>query len=181
MANRITIFRALLIPVFITVSVYYRPDALILKWVPLAVFLTACLSDALDGYIARAYNEKSFFGQVLDPIADKLLLASGFLSVYFSPYFLIKPPAWVVILVCSRDVFIVSGILVIYLTSGTLRADPSYLGKITTFFQMFTVTALLVPWQGARILWVVTAFFTLASGFAYLWREVERSKVHVTR
>ena len=179
MANRITIFRAFLIPIFITASVYYRPEHTFLKWVPLAVFLTACLSDALDGYIARAYNEKSFFGQVLDPIADKLLLASGFLSVYFCPYFPIKPPAWVVILVCSRDVFIISGIAVIYLTSGTLRADPSYLGKATTFFQMITVMAMLVPWHIADVLWYVTALFTLASGAAYLWREVDRSKVHV--
>ncbi len=181
MANQITIFRALLVPVFITASVYSHPSHPILKWFPLGIFLTACLSDALDGFVARLFNQKTLFGQILDPIADKLLLTSGFLSVYFSPHFSIKPPAWLVILVCSRDAFIISGIILIYITSGTIRANPSYLGKITTFFQMITVIALLVPLKIANAFLFLTAALTLASGLAYLWREVERGKIYAVK
>ncbi|MBI4431386.1 MAG: CDP-alcohol phosphatidyltransferase family protein [Candidatus Omnitrophica bacterium] len=181
MANQITILRAFLTPVFITVTVYHQPENFLFRWLPLTVFMTACISDALDGYVARSRNERTLFGQVLDPIADKLLLISGFLSVYFSPHFPIKPPAWVVILVCSRDAFILAGIIVIYVTSGTLRADPSYLGKVTTFFQMITVMVLLIPLRIAPFFWSVTAVLTLASGLSYLRREVERVKVHVAK
>lgn len=181
MANQITIFRAFLVPVFITVSVYHNPSDPVLKWLPLGIFLTACLSDALDGFVARLLNQKTLLGQIIDPIADKLLLISGFLSIYFSPRFLMKPPAWLVILVCSRDVFIISGIILIYLTSGTIHADPSDLGKITTFFQMITVVALLVPLKIANAFLWPTATLTFISGLAYLWREVERGKMYAVK
>ena len=181
MANRITIFRALLVPVFVTAIVYAQEQNGWNHWIALFVFITACLTDAVDGYIARSRSEQTLLGQILDPIADKLLLISAFLCLFFSPHASIKPPAWVVILVVTRDLFILAGIVVIYMTTGTWRAQPSLLGKVTTASQMITIIALLIPLPVASSFWRVTAILTLASGLSYLWREVHRIKEHAVR
>lgn len=178
MANKITIVRALLVPVFVTSMVYASGEEGWSLWLPLTIFIAACLTDAIDGYIARTRCEQTLFGQVLDPIADKLLLISAFLCIFFSPFLHTKPPAWVVILIVSRDFFIVAGILVIYMTTGQIRSHPSWLGKVTTFSQMLSVISLLTKLKLAPFFWTVTALLTLVSGFAYLWREMNRVKTH---
>src|SRR3954466_10259936 len=124
-ANKITIVRILMIPVFVTLAIYYgesiqRGDPQ--EWQRFAaiiVFLLAAVSDGLDGYVARRYNQRSTLGVILDPIADKGLLLSGIITLSISNWSESGPhygrfPAWFPVLVISRDVVIVVGAAVLH-------------------------------------------------------------------
>ena len=181
MADLVTTCRILLVPVFVISMVYYVPGGSPAHFFPAAVFLIACASDALDGYLARLRNESTALGQMLDPIADKLLLSSGFLCLLLCPHGALKPPAWVVILVLSRDFLLVGGVAVLYLTGREVEIKPSRLGKWAAFSQMITIGLLMLQVDAAVIAWRVTVVLTLASGFFYLWREIGRPKSYAFR
>lgn len=172
LANRITIFRIVMVPVFIVLLLYYSPERAYFHPLALAVFLFACLTDALDGYLARRLGEKTELGAYIDPIADKLLLLSGFLSLSLMAH-LPAPmhmPAWVTISVISRDVVIVIGSFVIFFTTGALKPKPIFLGKITTVVQMATLIGALgmAPLEARYLFEGATVLFTLWSGVLYV-------------
>jgi len=164
--NYITLVRIVLIPFFINLMIYgYYRSAL-------AVFAAACVTDALDGLIARVTNSITELGALLDPIADKLLILSAFVTLAL----LGMLPVWLVIIVVSRDVILVLGSLVIYFLRHELRARPSFIGKATTVLQLLVVILSLVmkafgndmAWM--QILHWTTAVFTMASGIQYVVR-----------
>ena len=164
LANKITIGRILLIPFFLAAVLYGKLG------LAAAIFIIAVLSDGLDGYIARRKGERTELGALLDPIADKLLLMSAF--VCFSvvsglPEYLRLPP-YVPVIIISRDVFMGLGCLIIYILRGGLEVKPTRLGKITTFFQMLTIAALLFQFRYTFIIWNVTILFTVISGVDYI-------------
>lgn len=136
------------------------------------VFLVACLTDALDGYVAKKLRQTSDFGSYIDPIADKLLLASGFLSLSLVEKLpaAMRMPLWVTIPVISRDVIILIGSTLIFLSKGTLKARPLMVGKATTALQMATLCALLLsaPEVLRRALFVSTVALTALSGVLYI-------------
>ena len=173
LANKLSLFRILLVPAFVTCLLYYRPGELeFLRYAAASLFLVGVVTDAVDGYVARAERQASRLGAILDPAADKLFLVTAFLSLSLisslpGEY---RLPPWVPILVISRDLLIVCGWLLIVLVTGDLRAQPSRLGKATTFFQMFTVVSVLLAWPFARaVLWVAMAL-TVLSGIGYVRR-----------
>ncbi len=170
LANRLTVFRILLVPVFIATLVYYKPEQDALRFLALAVFSLAVITDAADGYIARIKNIKTTLGTFLDPIADKLLLVSAFicLSIINNMPKGISLPAWVPIIVISRDIIIVFGSLLIYIITGSLNVKPSRLGKVTTFFQMFTVISILLQFKFSFMFWNSAVIFTVISGMGYI-------------
>ena len=86
LANRLTVFRILSVPFFIGALLYYRPETEYLRLIAILIFVVACVTDAADGYLARKRNEKTTLGSYLDPLADKLLLVSGFLCLSFMPH-----------------------------------------------------------------------------------------------
>ena len=132
--NLLTTLRLLLLPLFLTLLVYRRPGP------ALAVLLLAALSDALDGLLARWLDQKTAIGSFLDPLADKLLSVSGFVTLA-----LIGPiPAWFVIVVISRDVLISLGALVLYLHDGRLEIAPSLTGKAAMLGQFATLVLTLL-------------------------------------
>jgi cardiolipin synthase len=133
------------------------------------------LTDGLDGMIARLTNSKTELGAFLDPMADKLLIVTSFVTLAI----LAKLPVWLVIIVVSRDIILALGSMVIYFTGNDLAIKPSMLGKMTTFLQFLVVTLTLVlVAYGIRleflkgILWA-TAGFTIASGFQYVVRGMK--------
>lgn len=132
LANKLTLLRIFLVPVFIILLGYNQP------LYALIVFTVAGLTDAIDGYIARKRNEITLFGKIVDPIADKTLLLSAFIFIYNSSLSY-KFPFWLVVLVISRDMYILLGSALIYLMKGHLKVNPSVFGKATTFFQIGTV------------------------------------------
>ncbi|MFH1309626.1 MAG: CDP-alcohol phosphatidyltransferase family protein [Candidatus Omnitrophota bacterium] len=163
-ANRLTICRIILVPVFIAAVLYHKLS------IALLLFMIATITDALDGYIARTRNEKTKFGAIMDPIADKMLLASAFISfsiVKGLPEYL-NMPIYVPIVVIFRDVIILLGVMIIYLLAGKIDIRPTVLGKITTFFQMLTIILVLLRCVYSPWIWNVMVLLTIVSGIDYI-------------
>lgn len=164
LANSLTLLRILLIPVFVTLLVYRRP------MLAFGVFCLASLTDLLDGYIARHGGRPTRLGAFLDPVADKLLLTAAFVTLTYLKVI----PFWVTAVVVSRDLILSVGVLVIHVSGGTVRPTPSWLGKLTTAFQMATVLVamlfsfhVVMPAVPRAFAWVA-AVLTIASGLQYL-------------
>ena len=163
LANWLTTLRILLIPVFVTLLVYRQATA------AFVVFCLASLTDMLDGYIARTRGQKTRLGAFLDPVADKLLLTSAFVTLAY----LRVIPFWITAVVVSRDLILTVGVLVIHISGGTIQPAPTWLGKASTVFQMATVLAAMlffyfrVPIVPKAFAWAA-AVLTVASGLQYL-------------
>lgn len=173
LANKLSLFRILLVPAFVLCLVYYRPgEGEFLRYLAVGLFALGVVTDAVDGYVARAEQQATRLGAILDPAADKLLLVTAFLSLSLisslpAAYHL---PAWVPILVLSRDLIIVAGWLLIVLVTGDLQAQPSRLGKATTFFQMLTIVCVLLGLPFAKGILFLAMALTILSGIGYLRR-----------
>ena len=180
-ANKITVIRILMIPVFVTLAIYYgesiqegKPQDW-MRFTAIAVFLAAALSDGLDGFVARRYNQRSSLGMILDPIADKGLLLSGIITLSISNWSQIDPhygkfPAWFPVLVITRDTVIVVGSAVLHILNGTVRVRPSWTGKVATVLQMAAIAWVMLQLRVPPLLYVVLAagLFTLISGMIYV-------------
>jgi len=175
LANQLTILRIFLVPVFIICLGYNKPLC------ALAVFALAGITDALDGFVARKFNQITTLGRILDPIADKALLVSSFVFIYNSDL-LIKFPFWFVVLVISRDVYIIAGAALIYFLKGNLDVKPSIFGKATTFFQIITVVFVLlanvfsIPEVLINSLIYITTAFTIISTITYTYEGISQIK-----
>ncbi|WP_293444692.1 CDP-diacylglycerol--glycerol-3-phosphate 3-phosphatidyltransferase [Persephonella sp.] len=174
-ANQLTILRIFLIPVFIILIGYNKP------LYALIVFIIAGLTDALDGFIARKFNQITTLGKILDPIADKALLVSGFIFIYTSDL-QVKFPYWYVVIVISRDIYILLGSALIYFMKGYLDVRPSVFGKATTFFQILSVVAVLVanityiPQNFVDWIIYTASFFTVLSTITYTYDGFQQIK-----
>jgi CDP-diacylglycerol--glycerol-3-phosphate 3-phosphatidyltransferase len=169
LANKITILRVLLTPFFVGLVLYYKPDQDYLRYIALCVFSIAVLTDALDGFLARFLKQKTTLGTIMDPIADKLLLITAFISLTVWDA-AVKLPLWLPIIVVSRDIIIVIGVLVIFLLHSDIKISPSPLGKITTFTQMSAIISVLLLWERSEYVWNTAVFFTALSGIDYIYR-----------
>ena len=136
-ASKITLVRVVLIPVFMVLLLCSGGnDAL--RWAALAVFVVASISDFVDGYIARHYNQVTDFGKFLDPLADKLLVtACMMIFVGWG-----RMPSWVVFIVIARE-FAISGLRMVAASNGTVIA-AGWSGKIKTSCTMVGLIAMMV-------------------------------------
>lgn len=135
LANKITVLRILLIPaIVIGLLIDHK------IWVYILLGFSM-LTDLLDGLAARHRKERTRLGAFLDPMADKLLLSSVYLTLTYLE--IIHP--WIFVLVFSRDLLIVLGWTVIYILTGSAKIQPQMLGKVTTALQMLTALSFLVP------------------------------------
>ena len=180
LANLITVIRILLVPFLIIAVVYFNPAAVYFKWIAAGIFFLASVSDAIDGFIARIRNQRTALGGFLDPFADKILTTSAFLSVQASAGFHYKLPLWVLIIIVSREVLIVSGLLILFFTHQEIKIQPSFLGKLTTVAQMVTVGALLLEYSWSNWAAYLAALLTIGSGLGYVWRESKRINHHAS-
>ncbi|HPN72416.1 MAG TPA: CDP-alcohol phosphatidyltransferase family protein [Candidatus Omnitrophota bacterium] len=168
-ANRLTVLRVILVPVFVMAVLYHRLDA------ALVVFAVASVTDALDGYLARTLNQKTKFGATIDPIADKLLIMSAFVSLSLVsglPEYS-RMPVYVPVAVISRDVIILLGAGVIYFHNGGIEIRPTSISKITTFFQMLTVISVLLKFVYSAWIWNIAVILTIVSGLDYIKRGAD--------
>lgn len=172
--NYITLFRILLVPFFFTSLVSYEPGAEHHRLSALSIFLLACFTDALDGFIARVFKLHSQLGRFLDPLADKLLLLSGYLGLLFVKALPYHPPLWITVTVVFRDLVILGGLIVLFLINGQVEIKPNFLGKCTTVFQMLTLMTLLLTLNISIPLAYLTAFFTIASCLSYVIRDLKK-------
>ena len=168
-ANKITLFRIISIPFFVASLIFYTPERPYLKFIALGIFLIAIASDVVDGYIARTQRQKTRAGAILDPLADKALLLTAFIFLYriSKTYFCVSLPLWVLLIVISRDAIILVGSGLILATNQMASIKPTRWGKLTTFFQMMTVVALILEFRYSWIIWGTASLFTIISGVDY--------------
>ncbi len=134
--NKLTIFRVALIIPFVVIMLTDFCGSMG-KWIALTIFIIASLTDLLDGKIARKYNLVTNFGKFMDPLADKLLVSAAMICLVQMG----KIPAWIVIVIISRE-FIISGFRLIASDNGVVIA-ASYWGKFKTVFQMAMVVLMI--------------------------------------
>jgi CDP-diacylglycerol--glycerol-3-phosphate 3-phosphatidyltransferase len=190
-ANKITVVRILMIPVFVTLAIYYgqsiqRGEPL--EWqrfAAIVVFLVAAVSDGLDGYVARHYNQRSALGVILDPIADKGLLLSGVITLSISNWSDVDPgygkfPVWFPVLVITRDAVILVGATVLHLLNGKVRLRPSWTGKVATVLQMCAIAWVMLQLRFIPLPYIVIAagVFTLISGVIYVLEGIHQAQEH---
>ncbi len=164
--NFITLIRIILVPVVVILLIQgsFRKA--------LAVFILASISDAVDGFLARVMHQQTVIGAYLDPIADKALLVSTFVTLSILH---IIPP-WLAVIVISRDFIILLGISVLFIMSVPVEIRPAMVSKMTTVLQVATVLLALfircLPGGFSHdwldVFYWATAIFTVVSGLHYM-------------
>src|ERR1700687_1415883 len=165
--NFLTLLRIIAVPIFLIVVSNHHYGA------GLVLFMLAGITDTVDGVIARLTDSKSELGATLDPLADKLLLVSSFVILTWLGVI----PPWLFILVLTRDVVILAGYLAIYFVSTPMEVDPTLVGKLNTFNEMFTIGfALLtlarpdIPMSTVNLVtWCMTGATSTISGVHYVY------------
>jgi len=168
-ANIITVVRLLFTPIIIWLifSSYY--------YLGLIFFVLSGLSDALDGFIAKQFNQKTILGSYLDPVADKTLIVSSILALGYMGAI----PSWLIILIVSRDLAILGAVIISWLVERSLKIEPIISSKINTFLQIFYIGLILLSLSSKEeIIYldifilptfsILIALSTLISWFSYL-------------
>jgi cardiolipin synthase (CMP-forming) len=168
-ANQLTLLRMGLAPLLVVLVLDGR-----MVWA-LIVFVVAGLTDLLDGLFARLGGQQTTLGAMLDPVADKVLLTSAFIALTWGGPLATRIPAWLTVVILSRDAIIIMSVAVVNFTMGRRIFYPSVLGKLTTAAQIATAgVALLANTSGAGVallhgLCVVTLALTVTSALHYVY------------
>ena len=152
--NKLTIARMILVPFFV-VFILTGWGGESNRYICLAIFVAASITDWLDGYLARKNNLVTNFGKFMDPLADKLLVCSALICLVA----LSKIPAWIVIVIIARE-FIISGFRLIASDNGVVIA-ASYWGKFKTTFQMIMICLMIADIQAIQIVTDVVMWIAL--------------------
>ena len=169
--NKLTVARMILVP-FLVVFMLTGWGGEANRWICLAIFVAASVTDWFDGHLARKYNLITNFGKFMDPLADKLLVCSAMICMIE----LDRLPAWVVIIIIGRE-FIISGFRLIAAENGVVIA-ANYWGKFKTVSQMAMIIVLIADFGGVFdmvgtvLIWIATAL-TVISLVDYVWANRE--------
>lgn len=167
-SNALTLFRLVLVPIFLIALIYDRLGF------ALAFFVLAGVTDVLDGFTARYLKQQTILGAYLDPLADKLLMTVSYISLAVTALM----PAWLAVVVVTKDLFVSLGVGILYFSGQKVAAVPTLWGKQTTFLQIVTVVLVLlgalqeIESADLRPLFWLTALVTTASGLHYVLRGV---------
>ena len=167
--NKLTVLRVIMVPFFVFCMLTDAGGAAN-KWIALALFVIASLTDMLDGKIARKYHLVTNFGKFMDPLADKLLVCSAMICLIPSG----KLDAAIVIVIIARE-FIISGFRLVASDAGIVIA-ASYWGKFKTVFQMAMIIVLIADFGGVfdligtALIWIAVAL-TVISLIDYVWKN----------
>ena len=166
--NKLTVLRICMIPFFVAALLYENGADQTMRIIANVIFITASLTDLLDGKIARKYGLVTNFGKFMDPLADKLLVCSALICLG-------QLPAWVVIVIISRE-FIISGFRLVAADNGIVIA-ASYWGKFKTVFQMTAVVLLIfnIPPLSvltSAVLWIAV-ILTVVSLVDYVAKNIK--------
>jgi CDP-diacylglycerol--glycerol-3-phosphate 3-phosphatidyltransferase len=169
LANKLTLVRIILVPVFMFALLTKIPYG---EFIAAGVFILAAITDGLDGYIARKHNQVTKLGKFMDPLADKLLVTAALVSLVEMRLL----AAWVAFIIIGRE-FLVTGIRAVAATEGIV-ISASKLGKYKTFTQIVAIVATIInnypfemlnfPFQSIAM--VVAVFFTIVSGVDYFMK-----------
>ncbi len=172
--NKLTTLRIILIPIFIALFLYATSD--IGKWICIAVFVIASVTDFVDGYIARKYNLVSNFGKFADPLADKLLVTAALICFCCEGTL----NAWYASIITFRE-FMVTGIRILAIQDGVVIAAGKS-GKLKTVVQLVATIAMLVdriyllPFNVSFVLMTLAVILTVYSGAEYLIQNIHLFK-----
>lgn len=167
--NILTLGRILLLPFFAATIIYTMYE-----WA-LAVFVVAAVTDLLDGLIARITKQITYFGTILDPVADKFFLLTSF--VLMSMHGLM--PKWLAIIAISKDLIVVTGCIILYFVTHSLKVEPSFLGKAASASQFVLIGLILLflnlhDRPGVHMsLFIFVAVVTVLSGFHYIYKGLK--------
>lgn len=169
--NKLTVLRICMIPFFVAALLYENGADQMMRMIANVIFITASLTDLLDGKIARKYGLVTNFGKFMDPLADKLLVCSALICLIQ----LGQLPAWVVIVIISRE-FIISGFRLVAADNGIVIA-ASYWGKFKTVFQMTAVVLLIFNFPALSVvtdavLWIAV-ILTIVSLVDYVAKNIK--------
>src|ERR1700677_206971 len=173
-ATRITILRLILVPVFVTLIFTYhdsKPRDELWRFAAIAVFAVAGISDAVDGYLARHWNQGSALGALLDPVADKLLLFAALVTLSLVPLGQLRPfPIWFPAIIISRDALLLGGYGVLRHFRVPMDIRPHVTGKLSTVFTLLAIGAALFEMNRILTLGLCAlgAGFALACTFVYV-------------
>jgi cardiolipin synthase len=168
--NFLTLMRIFLVPVlviFLIQGLFFHA---------LIVFVVAGITDGVDGFLARILKQKTVLGSYMDPLADKALIASSYVTLAI----LGMIPSWLTVIVVSRDFIILFGISVLSFMSISFDIRPAFVSKVTTVLQLLTIFSVLVLrylpgsfyWELVEVAYWATAFFTIVSGVHYVTKGV---------
>ena len=141
--------------------------------IALGIFVFASLTDALDGILARFLKQRTELGKILDPLADKILLLSGYIGLLFVVTLPYRPPLWITITIIFRDFFLLIGFFALNFMSAKMEVQPNWWGKLTTVCQMLLLCFILLEWAVAQPMAYVTVFFTVISGIIYITKGLK--------
>jgi cardiolipin synthase len=169
--NFLSLLRIILVPVFIIFLIQESYTNALLT------FVLAGLTDVFDGTLARVMNKQTKLGSFLDPTADKILLASSFVTLSILGLI----PSWLTVIIISRDFIILLGIVILSMMSITYKIKPAFVGKITTAMQIATIFFTLlykavthdISYNWIIGLFWLTALFTVISGSVYIIRGIK--------
>lgn len=167
-ANKLTLFRVILVPIFVY---FILSDIKNGQFIGTSIFIVAALTDFLDGYLARKYNLVTTFGKFIDPLADKILTMSAFILLVEMQVI----GSWGVIIIIARE-FIVTGFRVIAASNQVTIAASPY-GKFKTVLQLVSIIWLLLspvlPLNIGLVIYYFALFMTILSGIDYLYKNIE--------
>jgi cardiolipin synthase (CMP-forming) len=171
LANQLTFLRMGLAPLLVLLLLAHEP-----AWA-LVTFVVAALTDALDGLIARRSRQQTALGAMLDPVADKVLMASSYVSLTWAPGLTCAIPVWLTVVLLFRDVVIVITVAIVNLMAERRIFYPSPIGKVSTGLQVLTAGGVLLanamgecP-SALRALYWLTLGTTVASALHYVYRS----------
>ncbi len=175
-ATKITVFRIVLIPVFVGFAIYYGESIKkgvpveFYRWAAIGTFLLAAISDAVDGYIARHFNQRSRLGTILDPAADKALMNAAIITLSFTNWGGYYFPIWFAALVIGRDAVLICGALMMNQVMEKVHVEPHWTGKLATMTQLIAVAWLMFqfPKPGLNVSVAVAGVFTTVSAVLYV-------------
>jgi len=169
--NTLTVLRIIFVPVIVILLMQGE------FFKALLLFTISGITDGLDGFLARILHQQTELGAYLDPIADKALMVSCFITLSVKHVI----PGWLSVIVVSRDCIILVGIAVLAIMSISFQIRPTMISKMTMFFQLLTIFAVLaihtlaMAAEAAMILmglYIVTSLLTIASGLNYIFKGI---------
>ena len=168
LANSISIFRLALIPVLVWLLLAYEPGVEWVRYLAFGVFFTAAISDAIDGFIARHFDQRTKLGAVLDPVADKLLINITLVFLAVTPHFDTQVPMWLPPVILGRDITLAAGSYFLNKYMGPLKPRPRWLGKMATCAHGVGVGWVLVNWPYGDWVLILMVIISVGSLVDYL-------------
>ncbi|RJQ44657.1 MAG: CDP-alcohol phosphatidyltransferase family protein [Nitrospiraceae bacterium] len=167
--NILTLSRILLLPFFAATIIYKEYN------LALIIFIIAAVTDLFDGLIARLRNQITYFGSILDPVADKFFLITSFVLMSASGVI----PKWLTIVVISKDVIVLTGCVILYFVTNSLKIEPTLLGKLASACQFVLIGAVLLflnirgEMQIPVPIYIAVALITGISGLHYSYKGLK--------